>query len=242
MKRSIWIGWDPREAEAWETARRSIVRRLSQSISVRALSLSNVMAKGLYTRPHEMRVDGHLANLFDFISDAPMATEHAIARFLVKELAGSGWALFMDGDILARADVARLFEGLNPDKAVYCVHHHHDPGANPGLKMDGQIQTRYARKNWSSVMAINCDHPANRALTIDLINSVPGRDLHRFCWLEDGLIGELDPEWNFLVGVTRAKIDPKIVHFTLGVPDMKGWEDQPYADEWRAERDLMKAA
>jgi hypothetical protein len=27
--------------------------------------------------------------------------------------------------------------------------------------MDGQAQTRYARKNWSSVMVFNCDHPAN---------------------------------------------------------------------------------
>jgi hypothetical protein len=238
MHRSIWIGWDPREAAAWEVARRSILRRLSKPIPVKALCLSELIASGRYTRPTESR-DGRL---WDFISDAPMATEHANARFLVKELAKEGWALFMDGDILARADVTRLFEGLNPDKAAYCVHHHHDPGSHPGLKMDGQIQTRYARKNWSSVMAINCDHPANQALTVDLINSVPGRDLHRFCWLEDGQIGEIDPEWNYLVGVTKAEVEPKIAHFTLGAPDMPGWEDQPYADEWRAERDLARAA
>jgi lipopolysaccharide biosynthesis glycosyltransferase len=177
--------------------------------------------------------------LYDVISDAPMSTEHACARFLVKELAGSGWALFMDGDVLVRGNLARLFEALNPQKAVYCVHHRHEPEA--ATKMDGQIQTRYARKNWSSVMAVNCDHPANRALTVEMINTVPGRDLHAFCWLEDGDIGELGPEWNYLVGVTTAKVEPQIAHFTLGVPDMTGWEDQPYAEEWRGERLLWAA-
>jgi lipopolysaccharide biosynthesis glycosyltransferase len=236
VKRTIYIGWDPREAAAWSVAQKSLIRRLGESIPVHALVLSDLMARGLYSRPMEYRADGHLAGMFDVISDAPMATEHACARFLVKELAKEGWALFMDGDVLVRADVAPLFAQLDPAKAVYCVQHDHTPAAEYGVKMDGQLQTRYARKNWSSVMAINCDHPANRALTVELVNTVPGRDLHRFCWLQDAEIGELGPEWNYLVGVTKADVEPKIAHFTLGVPNMKGWEDQPYAEEWRAER------
>jgi hypothetical protein len=107
--------------------------------------------------------------------------------------------------------------------------------------MDGQAQTRYARKNWSSVILWNVDHPANKALTIELVNSVPGRDLHRFCWLEDDLIGELHPKWNWLVGHSDPEIDPAIVHFTDGIPTMQGYEDSEYADEWRAELERWAA-
>lgn len=233
MKRTIYVGWDPREAAAWSVATRSIVRHLSTSIPVHPLILDEVRASGLYTRPLDVRVDGQGSRMWDVISDAPMATEHACARFLAPRLARTGWALFMDGDILVRGDLTDLFDSLDPAKALICVQHDFAP--LEGLKMNGQLQTRYARKNWSSVMAFNCDHPANQALTLDLVNSVPGRDLHRFCWLSDDLIGALDPTWNFLVGHTQGVADPKVVHFTDGVPDMAGYESAPFADEWRAE-------
>lgn len=234
MDRSIWIGWDLREAAAFAVARASCRRHLNLPIPIFGLVLDQLRAKGLYTRPLEMRpCAADRSIMWDVISDAPMSTEHANARFLVPHLAGSGWALFTDGDVLFRGNVTRLFESLSSEYAVYCVKHRHEPP--PGTKMDHQIQTRYARKNWSSVMAINCDHPANKALTIEMINSVPGRDLHRFCWLEDDLIGELSPEWNFLVGHTHAPVNPKIVHFTEGCPDMPGFEDVSFGDEWRAE-------
>jgi hypothetical protein len=232
VKRTIYIGWDPREAAAWSVAQKSLIRRLGESIPVHALVLSDLMARGLYSRPMEYRADGHLAGMFDVISDAPMATEHACARFLVKELAKEGWALFMDGDMLCRADLAKLFDSLDPRHAVYCVKHRHEPTETG--KMDGQFQTRYARKNWSSFMVINCNHHANDVLP-QLVNTVPGRDLHRFCWLEDHEIGELDQSWNWLAGVSDQEIVPDVVHFTNGCPDMRGYEDVPYADDWRAE-------
>ncbi len=135
--------------------------------------------------------------------------------------------------MLVRTNIVRLFETLDPKFAVYCVKHHHEPSR--GLKMDGQEQTRYARKNWSSVCIWNCDHPANKALTVEVINTVPGRDLHRFFWLEDDLIGGLDPKWNWLAGHSSPDIDPAIVHFTDGTPSMPGYADVPFADEWRRE-------
>jgi len=229
MKRSIYIGFDPREVDAFAVARQSIIRRSTQPIPVFGLRLSTLREAGFYNRPTSRR-DGRL---WDNISDAPMATEFAVSRFLVPHLAGSGWALFMDSDMLVRGNIARLFDLCDDSKAVMVVKHDHQPAE--GIKMDGQLQTRYARKNWSSVMAFNCDHPANRALTVDLVNSVPGRDLHSFCWLEDKHIGELDTTWNFLVGHSDPAIDPNIVHFTDGIPSMPGYEDCAYADEWVAE-------
>ena len=120
-----------------------------------------------------------------------------------------------------------------------CVKHDHRPSFN--VKMDGQEQTSYPRKNWSSVMAFNVDHPANDALTADLVNALPGRDLHRFCWLADDEIGALPPEWNHLVGHSDDVRDPKIVHFTDGGPWFEAFRNVPYADEWFAVLDRMVA-
>jgi lipopolysaccharide biosynthesis glycosyltransferase len=164
-----------------------------------------------------------------------MSTEFAISRFLTKELAGKGWALFMDCDVLIRRDLNYLMQEADPRYAVMCVQH---PNYVPPetTKMDGQLQTLYARKNWSSVMLFNCDHPSNKALTVEMVNTLPGRDLHRFCWLKDEEIGALDPAWNWLVGTSDPSINPGIVHFTAGGPWLSDYENVPYADEWRAER------
>ena len=168
-----------------------------------------------------------------------MATEFAISRFLVPTLAQTGWALFMDCDMMMLTNVARLFDGLDRSKAVYCVKHKHTKG--PKTKMDGQMQTFYVRKNWSSFMVFNCDHPSNKALTVEAVNTLPGRDLHRFCWLQDDEIGELDPAWNFLVGHSDPSIQPKNIHWTNGGPWFREYEDVPYADEWRDARDKVMA-
>lgn len=235
MKRTAFIGWDTREGNAFTVARRSLRRHISKErVWMNWISLGSLQHQGLYTRPIEHR-EGPTGNtiMWDVISDAPMSTEHACARFLVKELAQTGWALFTDGDVLFRADVNELFDQLDSVKALYCVHHRGQQAS--GVKMDGQVQTQYGRKNWSSVFAINCDHPANAALTVELINTIPGRDLHRFIWLDDSEIGELGVEWNYLIGESQECAEPKICHFTLGVPDMPGYEDVPYATEWRAE-------
>jgi hypothetical protein len=232
---SIWIGWDPREADAFAVARHSIKRHAIAPIPVRGLVLTDLRTGGLYTRPTRRGVNGRLIDELSVRGDydGSMATEFACSRFLVPKLAKSGWALFMDGDMLVRRDLLALFNQADPTKAVMVVKHDHQPRET--VKMDGQAQTRYARKNWSSVILWNVDHPANQALTMELVNSVPGRDLHRFCWLDDALIGDLDPQWNFLVGHSDPDIDPAIVHFTDGTPAMEGYEDCEYADEWRAE-------
>jgi lipopolysaccharide biosynthesis glycosyltransferase len=234
---SIWIGFDPREGAAFAVARNSVKRRLTQQIPIRGLVLGDLQDRGLYTRPVEYRQSAaDKPVMWDVISDAPMSTQHANARFLVPHLAKSGWALFMDGDTLARDNLARLFAGLDRDKAVYCVKHDYRPKLE--TKMDGQVQTVYDRKNWSSFMVFNCDHPSNKELTVEMVNTVPGRELHRFCWLMDEEIGALDPAWNYLVGHSDPKIVPKVVHFTSGVPDMPGYRDVEYANEWRAELEI----
>lgn len=237
MQHSIYLGYDPREEAGFKVVQHSILRQISQSITMHSIRLENLIAQGLYKRPIEYRK----SRMWDMLSDAPMSTQHANARFLTPHLAKTGWALFMDGsDMMLRGDLAQVFEGLDESKALYCVQHYHVPTEK--IKMDDQLQLLYRRKNWSSFMLFNCDHPANSALTLDVINSLPGRDLHRFCWLDDTEIGALDPKWNFLVGYSDPVIDPLVVHFTSGTPDMPGYENCAYADEWRAELARIEVA
>lgn len=235
--RIIYMGFDPRPIEAisFAVARASIRRHLSQPIRIVGLVLDDLRQRGLYWRKHRRirNKDGDGWQLWDEVSDAPMATEFAISRFLVPHLAKTGWALFLDADMLARDNLARLFDLGDESKAVMVVQHDYSPRNDH--KMDGQQQTRYPRKNWSSLMLFNCDHPANRRLTIEAINETPGRDLHRFCWLQDDEIGSLPMEWNWLAGHSPKTIEPALVHYTEGVPPLPGYERAPYADEWRGE-------
>ncbi len=173
--------------------------------------------------------------LWDDISEAPCSTEFAISRFLTPILAREGWALFIDCDMMARTDIGELFAMADKRYAVMCVQH---PNYMPpeAIKMDGQLQTLYRRKNWSSAVLYNCAHPSNRRLTVHMINTVPGRNLHAFDWLEDDAIGDLPMSWNWLPGISDPEIEPDLIHWTAGGPWFEGYRDVPYADEWRCER------
>ena len=226
--RSIWIGWDPREADAFDVCQRSI-RMTGCHEQLSSINLDDMRSRGLYWRKTFRYLNG--AGLYDAISGAAMSTEFAISRFLTPVLADRGWALFMDCDMLVRRNLDELFALADPRYAVQVVKHPELIGE--GIKMDGQPQVRYRRKNWSSVMLFNVAHPSNKKISA-MINSSPGRDLHAFGWLEDHEIGELPAEWNYLVGVSPHNPNPAIAHFTLGVPTMRGYERCQFADEWRA--------
>lgn len=229
MKYKIYIGYDPREHRAYDVARHSILSRSDPRL-VRITPLDLKDLGGILTRPIEQK-DG---KLWCPISEAPMATEFAISRFCIPFLQKKGWALFVDCDIVCRADIAELFALADDRYAVMVVKHNHNAG--PETKMDGQVQSYYSRKNWSSVVLWNCGHPSNQALTSEALNTWPGRDLHAFKWLGYEDIGELPQEWNYLVGVTPPNELPiKIAHFTLGGPWFKDWKGGPLDDIWTDE-------
>lgn len=229
MLANAYIGFDVRMPDAYMVAVRSIMEATDKPITIRPLLLPHLRAQGAYTRATKYDSNG---KMHDVISDAPMSTQFAISRFLIPALQGyKGLSLFCDSDFMFRSDIHELFERFDPRLAVACVQHKHEP-VN-GVKMDGEAQTVYPRKNWSSLMLINNEHPANRWLTIENVNSVPGRDLHAFCWLKDHQIGALDPAWNWLEGHSSMDINPKAVHYTRGTPDMAGYENTPYSNQWR---------
>lgn len=229
----IFMGYDERERLAYQVAEHS----LSKVSSLRAtpLKLDRLADSGLLRRAMDRR-----GQMYDIPSNAPCATEFAASRFLTPMLAQTGWALFCDSDVVFFADPSELLDIADPSKAVMVVKHNN--GHHEGTKMDGQVQTVYSRKNWSSVCLFNCDHPANRRLTLQDVNERPGRDLHAFMWLNDVEIGELPLAWNWLCGVSPDIDSPKIAHLTLGGPWLPDWGGSDYDHIWTsAYADFRKA-
>jgi lipopolysaccharide biosynthesis glycosyltransferase len=225
----VFVGWDLKELTACHVTVRSMRRHATEPLHIEHLSRPHLERMGLYWR--ETTLVGN--QMFDVPSWAHMSTAHAIARFFVPMLCGfDGWALFTDGDLLVRDDLAKLFALADPDKALMVVPHPAMPAT--AIKKIGQAQSVYPRKNWSSVMLFNCAHPAHRSLTLDELNTRPGRELHAFCWLQDEELGFLPDRWNHLVGVTPDASDVAIAHFTLGSPRMPGRANDPFAGEWEA--------
>ena len=217
----VFVGYDTREDMAYQVCKHSIERH-SPTAEVIPLKQNDLRDSGWYNRP----------------VDKLASTEFTFTRFLVPELANfNGWAVFMDCDMLLRTDIAELFAQTDETKAVMCVQHDYAP--KEGTKMDGQKQTVYPRKNWSSMMLINCGHPSNAKLNMDLVNEpeINGAYLHRFSWLTDEEIGKLSPEWNWLVGHYKEPVDgaPKLVHYTEGGPWFENYRDCEYNYEWKAE-------
>lgn len=145
-----------------------------------------------------------------------------------------GWALFMDSDMLLRADIADLWELRDSRYAVQVVKHDYRTGS-PRKYLGSPIENDnldYPKKNWSSVMLMNCGHPAMRKLTPDYVASATSQHLHRFGWLDPDLIGELPSTWNHLVGEYPLRDDAKLAHYTLGVPSFGNYVDCEHSRDW----------
>lgn len=213
-----FIGYDHREAVAYHVFVNSIIRHSSKPVAITPLALKNI---GAYTETH---TDG--SNQFIY------------SRFLTPSLCGyQGWAIFMDGDMLMRDDITKLWNLRDDSKAVMVVKH--DYQTRMTEKYLGARNENYPRKNWSSVILWNCGHPANRILTPEFIETATGAQLHRFTWLSDDLIGELPRAWNWLPDEFGANTDAKLLHYTLGTPSFHDFALTPMADEWHRERIYM---
>lgn len=197
---TVVVGHDYREQDAYDVCVHSLRKHAKQPVRVARLQERDLRRAGVYDRP--FRVD-EKGQFYDERDARPFSTAFAFARFLTPLVARAegqarGFALFVDCDFLFLRDVGELFDCANPDMAVQVVKHRHEPP--PGIKMDDMAQTRYARKNWSSCILWNLDHPANDVLTPRMVNTMPGSWLHGFQWLPDDLIGDLPECWNWLVG------------------------------------------
>jgi lipopolysaccharide biosynthesis glycosyltransferase len=156
------------------------------------------------------------------------------ARFLIPHMCGyRGRAIWADGDMVCRADIRELWDMYEPGFDVMVVKHNYS--TKHPTKYLGQRNEDYERKNWSSVMLMDCANYPMRKLTPEYVAKSTGRHLHRFEFLKDDRIGDLPKEWNWLVGEYGPNPEAKLVHFTIGTPCWPAYKTWDYADEWRAE-------
>lgn len=235
---NIYIGWDSRESVCSHVAAHSIIKRTQSPLNIRYLKHRELRKLGVFNRP--WLIDGQTGNFTDLVDTKPFSTEFSHTRFLVPLLQGyQGWALFMDADMVFLSDIAKLF-ALKDDKyAAMCVKHLHHPDENTA-KMDGRLQSKYHRKNWSSFVLWNCGHPANKGITPAFVNNTAGKDMHAFSWLPDNLIGSLPFTYNYISGISpkfslAQGNRPDVVHYTEGGPWFEECKDVPHGHSWQEE-------
>ena len=215
----VFIGYDPREAIAFHVCANSIIRHSSQPVQIIPVALN------LFKEYTETHTDG--SNHFIY------------TRFLVPYMMKwQGHAIFIDGDMIVRDDIAQLWELRDHSKDVQVVKHNYK--TRMPIKYLGSKNEDYPRKNWSSVILWNCNSYPNRKLTPDYVMKATGAELHRFTWCTDDRIGELPPEWNWLPDEYGANPDAKLLHYTLGTPCFHEFADTPQGSEWHRERILTE--
>jgi len=212
----VFIGYDPREAIAYHVCANSIIRNSSHPVSIHPLSLN-------------------LFNNFYSNSGKDGSNQFIYSRFLVPYLMGfKGHAIFIDGDMIVRGDIAELWELRDQLTDIQVVKH--DYKTKMSEKYLGAKNEDYPRKNWSSVILWNCGSWPNRKLEPDFIQKASGAELHRFTWIKDDRIGELPSEWNWLDVEYEPNPDAKLIHYTLGIPAFHEFSTGGMSDEWHKER------
>lgn len=209
---NVFIGYDPKEVGAFSVLSHSIHEHASQPVSITPIMLSQL--KSIYKRER----------------NPLQSTEFSFSRFLTPYLSAyDGWSIFMDCDMLMTEDIVNLWNMRDDRYAVMCVKHDHQPKED--IKFLNAVQTKYQKKNWSSVMIFN--NKRCKALTPDYVNTASGLELHQFKWLaNDDLIGEIPARWNHLVGYSEADANAALIHYTSGGPYFNEYKDCEHAQAW----------
>lgn len=211
----VFIGYDARESIAYHVLAHSILRQASIPVEIRPLVTSDIP---IFTRPRHPN----------------QSTDFAFTRFLVPYLSGyEGVSVFMDCDMLMRADIAELMADVPERCDVAVCPHDYTPTTT--TKFLNQPQTAYPRKNWSSLMVFQNDQC--KRLSPYYVNTASAADLHRLAWATN--VGTLPLDWNWLIGEYAENPAARCWHWTLGGPWFPDYAQADHADAWRAERDAM---
>ena len=208
---NVFIGYDYGEPVAYHILSESIRSHASGPVSITPLSLNNLRE-------------------FKRAKESNQSTDFAFSRFLVPYLSKyTGWSIYMDCDMMFRSDIYDLYGYATYKYSVMCCKHDYIPKQD--VKFRGAKNEAFPKKNWSSVMLFH--NSQCTALTPEYVNKASGLELHQFKWLErEHMIGDIPLEWNWLVNEYNYNPDAKNVHWTLGGPWYKDYENQDYADEW----------
>lgn len=213
----LFCGYDPREAVGFHTFQQSVMKRASKPVSFIPLS-----SMGL--------PDG--------------SNNFTLSRFLVPYLCGfKGHAIFADAcDMLMLGDLADLVSHLDPAFAVQVVKHPEYESAHARKYIGTELecdQSNYPRKNWASLMLINCEHAAWTGVTPEFIANSSALELLQFQFLAKGEVGELPAEWNVLIDEGQDDTNAKVLHWTAGIPTFKHYRNARRSKDWFAEHEAI---
>lgn len=224
MTLRVYVGYDPRDEMAMRACVSSLRKHATCDLDIVMLRENELRKRGVYWRGYRVQGNGQM---IDDRDGKPFSTQFSFTRFAIPLIDDNrDFVLFCDADMLFRRDINQLLQCADINKALLCVQHDHTPLES--VKMDGMIQTQYARKNWSSFMLMS---PQKCKITKYQLNNRDGSFLHALCWQPDETIGALPEAWNWLEGWSSPEIDPAVVHYTRGTPDMLG-NDLPFAHDW----------
>lgn len=213
----LFCGYDAREAIGFHVFVHSVLERATQPVQIVALAATG-MPEG--------------SNAFTY------------SRFLVPHLCDfKGHAIFMDAsDMLMLADVAELDALFDPKYAVQVVQHPAYKTRHP-IKYRGtsmQCPNRdYARKNWASVMVINCEHPEWRVIDGNVSSPRALITMLQLDFLSTDRIGALPDKWNRIVDEGQPVDGAAVLHYTAGIPAFPAYRDTPGAEHWLRAADRM---
>lgn len=216
----LFAGYEPLEALGFFVFAHSVFSRASRPVAMTPLT-----ANGL---PHG-------SNSF------------TLSRFLVPALCNfRGRAIFADAsDMLMEEDVAKLDDLFNPLFAVQLVKHPKYKTRHPVKYRGTELECEnrdYDRKNWASLMLINCEHRAWVGMTPEVIASKPPLHWLQFERFPEESIGEIPACWNVLADEGHETEGAKVLHWSSGIPCFNEYLNAPASrDWWKEYRAMCKA-
>lgn len=214
----LFAGYDPRESVGYSVFCHSVIKRASKPVAFIPLA-----AQGMPTG----------SNAF------------TVSRFLVPYFSGfQGHAIFVDAsDMLCLGDIAELDSLFDETKAVQVVKHpdyvsqHQRKYIGTEMECD---QSNYHRKNWASVMLMNCAHPSWAFFTPGMLSEIDPIDMLQFKYFKDEEIGDIPQAWNVLIDEGQEVEFPRLYHWTAGLPTFKHYRNSRKSKDWfEAEGEML---
>lgn len=222
---NLFVGFDERESVGTHAFNASVIANCSEPVNITHLA--------------KPAIENWFGQQYQEGTNA-----FTVSRFLIPDLMGrKGWAIFADGaDMVCLGDLAELMKLADPFKAVQVVKHKYKtkhPRKYLGTQMEAE-NPDYYRKNWASLMLINCGNLRwPRAEDVARMSKI---EMLTFAWLGDEQIGSLPKEWNWLADEYGENPNAKIVHFTAGIPGFPEYKNAPMAEYWRQAHALANYA
>jgi hypothetical protein len=165
------------------------------------------------------------------------SNKFTVSRFAIPALMNfTGRAIFMDGsDMLMVSDIALYKKTLDDmtDAVAVVKHQYETKHSRKYIGTDMECRNEdYERKNWASMMMINCEHPSWRQMTMERIAEEKVIDLLQLKFLKDEEIAELDQSYNLLIDEDQDVGGAKLLHWTAGIPWFESYRTARGSEHW----------